>query len=113
MTGSTPAWLLEREAGLCPCGCIGTRRKGSYVAKTLDGAARVTRQAIFADDVTARDGLLQRLDPRVKVLTLFGLLVAVSLVRSLPVLVVAYVGTLLLAVSSGLSVSFFVKRVWL
>ena len=27
------------EVGLCPCGCIGKRRKGSFVEKTLGGAA--------------------------------------------------------------------------
>ncbi len=109
----TPAWLLEREVGLCPCGCIGRRRKGSYVAKTLNGAAGVMREAMFAEDTAAHEGLLQRVDPRVKVVTLLGLLVAVSLVRSLPVLVVAYLATLVLAVLSRLPMRLFVRRVWL
>jgi cobalt ECF transporter T component CbiQ len=110
---ATPAWLLEPELGLCPCGCIGRRRKGNYVAKTLNGAASVMRQAMFAEDTAAEPGLLQRLDPRVKVVTLFGLLVAVSLVHNLPVLVAAYTATLVLAAVSRLSLAFFVKRVWL
>jgi cobalt ECF transporter T component CbiQ len=109
----TPAWLLEREVGLCPCGCIGRRRKGSYVAKTLNGAAGVMREAMFAEDTAAHEGLLQRVDPRVKVVTLLGLLVAVSLVRSLPVLVVAYLATLVLAGLSRLPMRLFVRRVWL
>jgi cobalt ECF transporter T component CbiQ len=109
----TPSWLLEREVGLCPCGCIGKRRKGSYVTKTINGAADVLRQALFADDTATQDGLLQRLDPRVKLVTLLGLLVAVSLVRNLPVLAVAYVTTLGLAALSRLSIAFFIKRVWL
>jgi cobalt/nickel transport system permease protein len=112
-TTSTPSWLLEREVGLCPCGCIGRRRKGSYVTKTINGAAGIMRQAMFAEDTIERDGLLQRLDPRVKVVTLLGLLVAVALVRSLPVLVIAYLGTLVLAVASRLPFGFFVRRVWL
>ena len=33
------------EVGLCPCGCIGDRRKGSFVEKTLAGGAGVMRQA--------------------------------------------------------------------
>ena len=113
LSSTTPTWMLEREVGLCPCGCIGRRRKGSHVAKTLNGAASVMRQAMFADDTAAQPGLLQRLDPRVKVLTVLGLLIAVSLVRSLPVLLAAYAGTLVLASLSRLSLRFFVKRVWL
>jgi cobalt ECF transporter T component CbiQ len=105
--------LLEREVGLCPCGCIGRRRKGSYVTKTLNGAAGVMRQAMFAEDTIASDGFLQRLDPRVKVVTSLGLLIAVALVRSLPMLAVAYLATLGLAVAARLPLGFFVRRVWL
>ncbi len=112
-SSSTPAWLLAGEVGLCPCGCIGKRRKGSYVAKTINGSANLLRQAMFADDTASADGLLQRVDPRIKLVTMLGLLVAVSLVRNLEILVAAYASTLLLARWSRLSISFFVKRVWL
>jgi cobalt ECF transporter T component CbiQ len=110
---TTPQWLLQSELGLCPCGCIGRRRKGSFIAKTLAGASGVLRQAIFSEDIAARRGLLQRLDARVKLVTMLGLLVAVALLHSLPMLVAAYAATLVLAVASGLSLGFFVKRVWL
>ncbi|WP_432993540.1 cobalt ECF transporter T component CbiQ [Dactylosporangium sp. CA-233914] len=113
MTAPTPGWLLRPEVGLCPCGCIGKRRKGSYVAKTLTGASGIMRQAIFSEDIAAAKGLLQRLDPRVKLLSMVGLLVVVALVHSLPLLAGAYVATVALAVASGLSLGFFIKRVWL
>ncbi|WP_432838153.1 cobalt ECF transporter T component CbiQ [Dactylosporangium sp. CA-092794] len=109
----TPAWLLQPELGLCPCGCIGKRRKRSFVAKTLEGASGILRQAIFSDDIAAGRGLLQRLDPRVKLITMIGLLIVVALVHSLPLLVGAYLATVALAVASGLSLGFFIKRVWL
>ena len=60
-----------------------------------------------------RPGLLQRIEPRVKLVTLFGLLVAAGLVRHIPVLLAVYVGALVVAVASGLSPAFFVKSVWL
>jgi len=112
-TATAPTWLLEREVGLCPCGCIGKRRKGSFVEKTIGGAARLMQQAMFSEDMAAKRGLLQRIEPRVKLLTLLGLLVSASLVRHIPVLLVLYAATLLLAAASGLSLSFFIKRVWL
>jgi cobalt/nickel transport system permease protein len=109
----TPDWLLRPEAGLCPCGCIGKRRKGSFVAKTIAAAGGVLQAALFSEDVARTRGLLQRLDARAKVLALVALLVAVGLVHHVEVLVAAYVATLVLARASALPLAFFVKRVWL
>lgn len=110
---ATPDWLLAPEAGLCPCGCIGKRRKGSFVDKTLAGTARVMHQALFADDVAAAPGLLQRLEPRVKLVSLLGLLVVAALVHHIPALLALYAATLVLAAVSGVPLGFFVRRVWL
>jgi cobalt ECF transporter T component CbiQ len=110
---TTPNWLLQPEVGLCPCGCIGKRRKGNFVEKTMSGTAGLLRQAMFSEDAAAEPGLLQRLDPRAKLLTLFGLLVVTAFVRHIPVLLGVYALTLGLAAASNLSLSFFVKRVWL
>ncbi len=110
---TTPAWLLRSEAGLCPCGCVGVRRKGSFVEKTLTGSADLLRQVMFSEDLAARRGALQRLDPRVKLVALVVLLVAVGLVHHVAVLVAAYGLTLGFAAASGLPLGFFVKRVWL
>ncbi len=114
MTGTaTPAWLLEADVAMCPCGCIGRRKRGSFVEKTLAGGADVLRQAMFSEDVARGGGLLQRLDPRVKVVSLLALLVVAALVRHVPVLLAMYLVTLVLAAASGLPIGFFVKRVWL
>ena len=110
---ATAAWLLQPEVGLCPCGCIGTRRKAGFVERTISGAVGLLRQAMFSEDVASGRGLLQRLEPRVKVVALFGLLVVAAFVRHIPVLLGMYAATLALATASTLSLSFFVKRVWL
>jgi cobalt ECF transporter T component CbiQ len=110
---ATPDWLTRPELGLCPCGCIGRRRKGSFVEKTMTGAAGVLRAAMLSDDTATGPGLLQRVDARVKVLALLASLVTAGLVHHVAVLAAMYVVTLALAVASRLSLSFFVKRVWL
>src|SRR5436305_2445193 len=110
---ATPTWLTQPEFGLCPCGCIGKRKKGSFVEKTLNGASGLLRQAMFSEDTAAEGGLLQTLDARVKVLTLIGLLIAAAFVRHIPILIGLYAGTLAIAAASRLSLSFFIKRVWL
>jgi cobalt/nickel transport system permease protein len=108
-----PEWLLQGELAMCPCGCIGKRKKGSFVEKTLNGGAGLLRQVMFSDDVAGQGGLLQRIDPRVKFVSMIALLVAAGLARNIPTLIVMYALTLVLAAASKLPVGFFVKRVWL
>ncbi len=110
---TAPSWLLQQNVGMCPCGCIGKRKKGSYLAKTLRGAAALLQQVMFGDDVAGDRGLLQRIDPRVKLVSLLVLLVACGLAHSMITLIVVYGLTLVLAAASALPVGFFVKRVWL
>lgn len=112
-TTSTPGWLLRTEPGLCACGCVGKRRKGSFLTKTIEGGSRLLRQVLFADDVSSRDGLLQRVEPRVKVLTVMALLITTSFVHHIPTLLAMYGSTLVLAALSRLPLRVFVQRVWL
>lgn len=109
----TPSWLLTGEVGLCPCGCVGVRRRGSFVEKTLSGSADLLRRVMFSDEMARRAGPLQRLDPRLKTLAMLLLLVSVGLVHHVVVLVAAYALTLVAATASGLPLGFFLKRVWL
>ena len=110
---TTPDWLLNREMSLCPCGCVGRRRKGSFVEKTLNGGADLLRQVMFSGDTAGRPGLLQRVDARVKLPVLLGMVVVAAFLHGIAALVLLYAGTLVLAVASALPVGFFVKRVWL
>jgi cobalt ECF transporter T component CbiQ len=68
---------------------------------------------MFSDDVAARDGLLQRIDARTKLVSAFTLLLATAFVRNPVVLAGLYASSLALAAASRLSMRFFVARVWL
>ncbi len=109
----TPEWLLRSEVGLCPCGCIGKRSNTGFVAKTLESATGLLHEAVFAEDVAHRPGMLQRTDVRVKLVVTFALLISVSLVRHMVALIAMYPIVLVIAALSKVSVSFFIKRVWL
>jgi cobalt/nickel transport system permease protein len=98
---------------MCPCGCIGKRKKGSYLAKTLQSGSQLLRQVMFGEDVAGSHGLLQRIDPRVKIVSLLVLLVVGGLAHSMITLAVMYAATVALAAVSALPIGFFVKRVWL
>jgi cobalt/nickel transport system permease protein len=113
MTAATPQWLLQQEVALCPCGCIGRRRKGNFVDKTLHGASGLMARTMFADETATRDGWLQRRDARAKLASATLLLVGVALVHDIRVLLALYALTLAAAATSALGTRFFVQRVWL
>ena len=81
--------------------------------KTLADLTHALEQSLFAETISRRPGWLQTLDPRIKILSVLALLIAVSLSRSLPVLLSLYGLALLLAWGSSISVGFFIRRVWL
>jgi cobalt ECF transporter T component CbiQ len=70
-------------------------------------------QSLFAEQSARQPGLLQGLDPRLKILSALLVLLAVSLSRNLIVIVVLYFLALVLALFSKVPLAFFVKRVWL
>ena len=80
---------------------------------TLHGISETFERALFAEEISARAGLFQSLDARVKVLAVLALLIAVSLSHSLVVIAAIYLLTLALALASSIPADFFIKRVWL
>ena len=81
------------------------------IEHTLSDISHTLEQSIFAEDIARQRGLLQSIDPRVKVLSVLALLIAVGLSRSLVVIIGLYLVTLVLARVSAVPMSFFVKRI--
>ena len=90
-----------------------SNQRNSFIERTLSDISHTFEQSLFAEEIARQPGLLQAIDPRVKVLSLIALLIAVGLSRSLPVIVGLYVVALILARLSLIPMGFFVKRVWL
>jgi cobalt/nickel transport system permease protein len=91
----------------------GRRRRVSAVERSLQGLSAALRASVFSEQIAARRGLLQLLDPRVKTAAVAGLIVVTGLARSIPVLAALYLMTLVMARSSAISLGYFLKRVWL
>ena len=83
------------------------------IEHTLADISHTLEQSLFAEEIARQRGLLQSLDPRVKVVSMIALLIAVGLSRSIPVIVGLYFVALMLAWSSRVPMGFFIKRVWL
>jgi cobalt/nickel transport system permease protein len=85
----------------------------SFLTLTLQGFARALSRALVSEQAATEPGLLQGLDPRVRVVGVLVLVVAVILCRRME----AIAGLLLLAVAialaSRVSLASLAKRVWL
>jgi len=84
-----------------------------FLDRSLRAVAGLMREFLFADIYAQRDGYLQKLDPRVKLLTLLAWVVLVSYLQSLPWIFGLYGVSLGLALLSRIPPSFFIRRVWL
>jgi len=87
-------------------------RATHFVEKTIADVAAALEQMLFTEEFAGRAGLLQRLDPRAKVLSILVFLLSVSLATRITTLVGFHVLALVLAGLSGIPLGFFVKRVW-
>ena len=106
-----------------PCPCCqadiapAVRRRGSggrsLARKTADSVARAVTDVLQNEELAARPGLLQRLDPRVKLLTLALFAVSTSLVHSVVLLMILVGLTMVLAAASLVGVGSFARKVWL
>jgi len=106
------ALLLNRLLARRPPPVKGRRRKG-FVEKTTRGLLEATGQALFAEDMAAAGGFLQRLDPRVKLVGIGVLIAAVVAVRRLWVLAAILALAALLALVSRIPIRLLALRVWL
>jgi cobalt ECF transporter T component CbiQ len=83
------------------------------IAKTVRGFTGALAQTLVAESSAHEHGLLQGLDPRVKLVGMLGLVVAAALSRKLVVMAALFGLGLVLAVASRLSLWSLAKRVWL
>ncbi len=85
----------------------------NFVEHTLAGFLAAVEHALEAEDLARAKGILQRLDPRVKVVGILGLIVAAATARKLWVIGAEFAIALLLAAASRVSPLLLGKRVWI
>jgi cobalt/nickel transport system permease protein len=90
-----------------------THTRRNVLEHTLHGITETLERGLFAEEISTRPGLFQSLDPRVKIISILALLIAVSLSRSLWVIAGIYLVALVLALASSIPAGLYIKRVWL
>jgi cobalt/nickel transport system permease protein len=88
-------------------------KRGGFIASTIFAFARALSHALMSEEIARRGGLLQSLDPRVRVIGLFALVLAVTLSRRLVVVLALFVAAVMLAVFSRVGIGTLARRVWL
>ena len=94
-------------------GSAGKRIRLLFLDRTLKAAAGLMNEFIFCEGYALKEGLLQGLDPRFKLIGLLSLVVGVSLLHSLWALCGLCALAVMLAALSRIEPAFFLKRVWL
>jgi cobalt/nickel transport system permease protein len=85
----------------------------NFIERSIRGALSFLKESIFADDYASQKGLLQSLDPRIKVLTFLLFLIQILLTRNIFILLCLYALCLLLVILSNINIGFFLKRTWI
>lgn len=107
-----PDWMEKVIRG--PCECLPVYHgKKSFIGRTIEEIFEFIETAFFTESYSRRRGLLQSLDPRVKLISIMAVIFATVLVSNLRILIFVYLLTLLFSYLSKIDVMFFIKRVWL
>ena len=72
-----------------------------YIERTIASLIAASERAAIAEQVAFSEGVLQRVDPRVKVAGLFALIVAVAASRRVRVIAILFVIAAILALASN------------
>jgi cobalt/nickel transport system permease protein len=89
------------------------RFHGNFVEHTIEGLHAAIARAMYADTLAGRAGLLQRIDPRVKLVGLLALILATALSAKLWVICAILLVSVAGAGLSALSIPALMAPVWL
>jgi cobalt/nickel transport system permease protein len=107
-----PDWMQKIEIGPCSCCTVSIGKKKGFVQKAISDLFTFLEECMVNDAIAQRKGLLQSLDPRVKVVSMILLIFAVAMTHDIRLLAIVYVLTLICAYLSKVEIGFFLKRVW-
>ena len=94
-----PEWMKEVDAGPSPRGRIARGRK-SFIRKTLEGILAFFQESLASESLSLKNGLLQSLDTRFKLVSILSLVFALSLTRDIRILLAIYFLELALSYAS-------------
>ena len=88
------------------------RRRAGFIERTIKELAEATERTLYAEELARADGLLQPLDPRVKLVGLLALILAAALARNILVILALFGLGVLLALLSRVPLRTLAARAW-
>lgn len=89
------------------------RATNVFLERSIAGALSFMKESVFSDDYAARRGLLQSIDPRVKLAAILIFIAAVLFAGDIASCLVLYAACLTLARLSSVGIVYFLKRTWI
>lgn len=87
-------------------------RRNNFIERSITGALSFIKESVFSDEYASRNGFLQSIDPRMKLVTFAFFLLETLFTKSIAVSASLYGICLILAYASGIHLGFFLKRTW-
>jgi cobalt ECF transporter T component CbiQ len=84
----------------------------NFIERTLSSLVSAMERALYAEELAKADGLLQRLDPRIKLIGILALVIVSAMAHRLWVIGAVFAVALSMAVMSRVSLGILAKRVW-
>lgn len=88
-------------------------KSNNFIERSIIGVLAFLKDAIFAEEYALRNGFLQSLDPRVKIISFLLLILEALFTGSSVVLFFLYGVCLFLVLISKINLGFFLKRTWI
>lgn len=88
-------------------------RYNNFVERSIAGALSFLKESVFSDEYASRNGFLQSIDPRAKLVTFAIFLLTVLFTKSIVVSFFLYILCLVLTYFSKINLGFFLKRTWI
>ena len=108
--------MIESDAVSTPKLKVAAKRKkrrGSFIERSLASLVRNAESALFAEELAGKNGLLQSLDPRVKIVGLLTLILDVTLSRNFTAIIFIFALAITLALLSKIPLRTLAVRAWL
>lgn len=87
--------------------------RDNFIERSINAAVSFLKESVFSDEYASKKGLLQSIDPRMKLVTSAIFLLVVLFSVSITVTVYFYAVSLGLAYLSKINLGFFLKRTWI
>jgi cobalt/nickel transport system permease protein len=90
-----------------------SHRRRTFIEKTIRSLLESIEHTVFAEDMASSNGLLQRWDPRMKMIGIGALILAAVTVHRIPVLIGVFLAAVILAVLSHIPIRILAAKVWI